>query len=296
MSMKQELRVFIFKVLPKSLMSRLFGYLARVPLPGWLLNSIIAWYSKKYGVLVSEMRRPALGFRTFNEFFTRKLKDKARDIDAGKGSVVSPVDARLDSFGDIRGDAVMQAKGIDYPLAGLVPSDTHREFLNGTFMTLYLSPGDYHRIHSPVDGEITGFFRIPGRLYTVQEFMVKGLRGLFALNERLITYVKTERGLVAVCKIGAMNVGRITASYENRVQTNTWIRTRREHLYDEHSRIRVSRGDELGIFNLGSTVILLFQEGMVRLDPLSAGDSVRMGQRIGVLADGKTRQKKRGKS
>jgi phosphatidylserine decarboxylase len=88
MAMKQELRVFIFKILPKSLMSRLFGYLARVPLPGWLLNALIAWYSKKFGVLTDEMRRPALGFRTFNEFFTRKLKDGARVIDAGKGSVV----------------------------------------------------------------------------------------------------------------------------------------------------------------------------------------------------------------
>lgn len=270
------------RILPKSLISRLFGYITRVPMPRAFLKKFIAWYSAKYGVNAAEYDEPARGFRTINEFFTRKLKEGARPIDPDPKSVVSPVDARVDQFGRINAGRLIQAKGIDYSLAELVPSDTHRRFLDGDFITLYLSPGDYHRIHSPVAGTIEGWFHVPGKLFTVAELMVQSLPDLFCVNERLISYVSTPSGMAAVIKVGATNVGRISLSYDT-VITNTTFRSRREMMYGEGKKKEIGRGGELGIFNLGSTVVVLFEKGMVRFDALVPGSKVRMGQRIAML-------------
>ncbi len=288
--MKTELLLFLFRILPKSLLSRLFGYMARIPVPGFLMRPLIGWYGRKFGVIAEEIIYPYGGFRTFNDFFTRKVKYGSHPVDRGVDAVVSPVDARIDQFGRIDNTTIIQAKGINYSLADLIPSKTYEEFIGGSFMTLYLSPGDYHRIHSPVDGEVVGFFAIPGKLYTVQEFMVARLKGLFALNERMITYIGTVHGLAAVCKVGAMNVGRIGLSYEKGRESNGFFRRSVEHFYGEGARMPVSRGDEIGVFNLGSTVILVFQKDMVRFDKFAAGGRIRMGQRIGTVSRKKSKR------
>ncbi|HQO01770.1 MAG TPA: archaetidylserine decarboxylase [Spirochaetota bacterium] len=282
--MANELLIFIFKIIPKSLLSRIFGYITRIPMPQFLLNPVIRLYSRKFGVRTEEILYPAGGFRTFNSFFTRKVKNGVHVIDSGRGSVVSPVDGRIDQFGTIEKTAMIQAKGISFSLEDLIPSATHLEFVDGSFMTLYLSPGDYHRIHSPVDGNVVGFFSLPGKLFTVQEFMVKGLTGLFTKNERMISYINTEYGLAGVCKVGAMNVGRIGVVYDEDYRSNRLIRCRKEHFFDDDSQMTMRRGDELGRFNLGSTIILLFQKDMVRFGSFRCGDTVRMGQKIGTLS------------
>ncbi|MCL1834315.1 MAG: archaetidylserine decarboxylase, partial [Leptospirales bacterium] len=256
-------KILIFKILPKGFISRIFGYIALIPLPQRLLNRVIAWYSDKYGVNLNEAEIPATGFKNLNMFFTRKLKSGARKIDSDEKSIVATTDSRVDEFGDINEDSILQAKGLAYSLHQLIPSKKSKKFINGKYITLYLSPGDYHRIHSPVSGEITGFFNIPGKLYTVQEFMVKGLKGLFAINERLITYIETDKGSVAVCKIGAINVGKISLSYDNSV-TNKFFRRKNEHIYTLDKRPQINRGDEIGAFNLGSTVIILFEKGVMK--------------------------------
>lgn len=277
-----KFKILAFRILPKGFISRVFGYTALIPVPQGLMKKIIAWYSVKYGVNLSEAEIPAEGFKNLNKFFTRTLKPGARKIDEDKRSVVATTDSRVDQYGDITDDSILQAKDVDYSLRELVPSIEAEKFINGKYITLYLSPGDYHRIHSPVSGKITGFFNIPGKLYTVQTFMVKGFKGLFAVNERLITYIDTDQGAVAVCKIGAINVGKISLSYDNSV-TNKFFRSKNEHIYDENRMPAVEKGDEIGIFNLGSTVIILFEKGMMEFDDLKEGQIVKMGEKIGTL-------------
>jgi len=275
-------RILIFKLLPKGFLSRIFGFISLIPLHQSFMNRIIAWYSDKYGVNLAEAETPAEGYKNLNMFFTRNLKTGSRKIDEDKLSVVASTDSRIDQYGDLSDDIILQAKGVDYSLRELIPSIEAEKFINGKYITLYLSPGDYHRIHSPVSGRINGFFNIPGKLYTVQEFMVKGLKGLFAINERLITYIDTPYGSAAVCKIGAINVGKISLSYDHSV-TNRFFRNKNEHIYEEDKKPEVQKGDEIGIFNLGSTVILLFEKGMMEFSDLKYGQKVRMGEKIGTL-------------
>jgi len=279
-----RVKILMFRILPKGFISWIFGYVSLIPLPQKLMNRVIAWYSGKYGVNLNEAEIPEKGFKNLNMFFTRELKDGARKIDADKKSIVATTDSRVDEFGDINEDSILQAKGVDYSLHEFIPSLEAKKFINGKYITLYLSPGDYHRIHSPVDGEITGFFNIPGKLYTVQEFMVKGFKGLFSVNERLITYIKTDKGAVAVCKIGAINVGKISLSYDYSV-TNKFFRRKNEHIYDTDKRLPVKKGDELGRFNLGSTVIILFEKGVAKeFSDLKKGEKVKVGEKIGTLS------------
>ena len=280
MNKNKTIIIFLFKILPKSLLSRLFGYLTRIPLPTKCMTKLTDWYIKKFEITMNGYEIPAGGFKNFDMFFTRSLKAGARKIDSSKGSIISPVDARVDQFGKITKYKIMQAKGISYSLKDLLPSDSAKLFENGNFAVLYLSPADYHRIHSPVNGKINGFFHIPGKLFTVQEFMVNGLPGLFSINERLISYIKTPKGSIAVCKIGAMNVGRITLSYAD-IITNKFRRSQKEVLFDKNSEIKVKAGEEIGMFHLGSTIVLLFEKGMASLDAIKKGDKVRLGQRIG---------------
>lgn len=275
-------KIVMFKIIPKGFISRIFGYTSLIPLPQILMKKIIAWYSVKYGVNLTEADIPPSGYKNFNSFFTRKLKPGSRIVDSDTKSVVATTDSRVDQYGNITDDVILQAKGVDYSLRELIPSIEAEKFINGKYITLYLSPGDYHRIHTPVSGNITGFFNIPGKLYTVQEYMVKGLKGLFAINERLITYIETENGSVAVCKIGAINVGKISLSYDLSV-TNRFFRNKNEKIYDEEKRPEVKKGDEIGIFNLGSTVIILFEQGMMEFSDLKEGQKVKMGEKIGTL-------------
>lgn len=277
-----NMKIMIHKMLPKGFISRVFGYISLIPLPQGLLKRIIAWYSVKYGVNLGEADIPEEGYRNLNKFFTRTLKPGSRKIDDDKRSVVATTDSRVDMYGDITDDSILQAKGVDYSLRELIPSIEAEKFIGGKFITLYLSPGDYHRIHSPLAGNITGFFNIPGKLFTVQEFMVKGLKGLFAINERLITYIDTADGSVAVCKIGAINVGKISLSYDHSV-TNKFFRSKNEKIYDEDKQPVIKKGDEIGIFNLGSTVIILFEKGMMEFLDLNYGQKVKMGEKIGNL-------------
>jgi phosphatidylserine decarboxylase len=281
--MKRPVLLFVFYILPKSLFSRIFGFFTRIPLGRPLLYAIINRYCIAYNVNVDEIEPVEDGFRNLDQFFIRRLKRGVHVVDPDVNAVVSPVDARIDQFGEITGTRIMQAKDIDYLVSDLVPASIHHSFLDGTFVTLYLSPSDYHRIHSPVDGVVTGVMHVPGRLFPVMEFAVNGIRGLFSINERLISYIKTGSGVCAVCKIGAMNVGRISVSYSDLVTNKSIFRRKREIVFPSEFRPHVRKGDEVGVFHLGSTVVLLFQKGMVQLDNLHVGQRIRVGEKIGKL-------------
>ncbi len=276
----QKLSQIIIGILPKSSISRIFGYIALIPLPLVFMNMLIKWYSKKFGVNLEEAIIPEKGFKNLNSFFTRKLKDGVLIIDKDEKSLVATTDSRIDEFGDITEDVMIQAKGLDYSLRDLIPSVMAESFIDGKFITLYLSPGDYHRIHSPVSGKITGFYNIPGKLYSVQESVVKSLKGLFVVNERLVTYIDTGKGMTAVCKIGALNVGKISIPYDN-VVTNKFLRKRNEVIYPDGKEPVIKKGEEVGVFNMGSTVIILFEKGMIDFKSFKRGEKVRVGQAIG---------------
>jgi phosphatidylserine decarboxylase len=176
---------------------------------------------------------------------------------------------------------MIQAKGIDYSLEDLLESSCYLpNFAEGKYIVIYLSPRDYHRIHSPHEGRIMGYSYTPGKLFSVNELSVRGLAGLFPKNERLTTYIETAgNGMVGLVKVGAVNVGRIRVNYDT-IHTNRWIRIASHRVYAEP--FPIGRGDELGRFEMGSTVILLFEKGRMEFDPpIAEGRAVRFGERIG---------------
>jgi phosphatidylserine decarboxylase len=257
--------------------SRLTGRLSDARLPPILVRAVIRAYSSFYGVDWSEVRDPVGSFRTFNAFFVRRLRNGARPVAQGPGVVVSPCDARLSAWGPVPEDGRLeQVKGMTYALEALLGSAEEAErFRGGVYATLYLSPGMYHRVHSPVDGRICAWRYLPGRLFPVNGLALPKVEGLFTRNERVAVTLQTEAfGLVAVVLVGATNVGRITLAFTDLV-TN---RRQPSSSNQPAAPIRIARGEDLGVFNLGSTVVLLVADGSLR--PFALGDHVRMGQAL----------------
>ena len=274
-ALARDLYLLMWTVLPKNLLSRLFGWLAFIRLPRFMMVPILSAYARAFEVNLDEAELELKDYPSLNKFFTRALRDGARVVDTAADAVVSPVDGAVSRFGPIEdGDGRMiQAKGIDYSVEDLLEGDDRYIplFLGGRFIVLYLSPRDYHRIHSPERGRILGYTYRPGTLFSVNAVAVQGLHGLFPKNERLTTYLQTEHGLVAVVKVGATNVGKISVTYDT-ISTNRWIRMPRHRTYRDEKTI--GRGEELGRFEMGSTVILLFEKDMCEM-------KVRFGQTLG---------------
>jgi phosphatidylserine decarboxylase len=276
-------RLFIgaMRLLPKNALSRLVGWLTGLALPGWLLAPAIRAFARRYRVDLSECAPPE-SFRTFGAFFARPLRPGLRPVAPGDEVVVSPVDAVVSEVGLTAGGRLLQAKGIDYSLAALLGDEAAaRRLEGGAFATLYLSPRDYHRIHFPLAGRLTGWRYLPGMLWPVNPASVRTVPGLFAVNERLVTLLETPLGLVAVVSVGATVVGRVRAAWDPAVPT-TNQRDARPLRSDYAAPIPVEKGGTLGAFEMGSTVILAFEPGRVRLDgALAPGRAVRVGQAIG---------------
>ena len=236
---------------------------------------------RRYGIDLAES--PELGtYGTFGEFFARPLRPGLRPIAPGSDVLVSPVDATVSEAGLSAGGRLVQAKGIDYPLAALVADEALAARLaGGAYATLYLSPRDYHRIHFPLGGRVLGWRYVPGRLWPVNPASVRTVAGLFAANERLVTVLETPLGRCALVAVGATVVGRVRALYDPAVPcTNLPGAGPRRHDYG--APLPVAKGQELGCFEMGSTVIVAFEPGRVRLDPrLAPGAAVRVGEAIG---------------
>ncbi len=274
--------ITVFRIIPTNLISRVLGYFVLLQLPKPILNFIIKCYCTRYSVNTDEILYPDKGFVNFDEFFTRKLKKGYHSIDSSEDSILSPVDGRIEQFGEVSRYAVIQAKGIQYRLDDFIPSETFKDFVDAYFITIYLSPADYHRVHSPVSGRLAGFYHIPGALFTVKKFMVEGIDSLYCKNERIISYIESNCGLVAVCKIGAMNVGKISLSYNNLV-TNRVYRRRKETFFSKSQQPGINKGEELGVFHLGSTVVVFFQKNSIEFDEIFVGRQVRVGQKIATI-------------
>ncbi len=266
-------------VLPKHLLSRLVGRLAESRTI-WLKNAFISWFAKKYQVDMSEAEIPELkDFACFNDFFTRALKADARPLD-DSCHIISPVDGEVSQIGAIASDAIMQAKGHDYSLSRLLGNDEMAaEYQNGAFATLYLSPKDYHRIHCPVDAQMTGMTYIPGDLFSVNHMTARTIPNLFARNERLVVYLETAQGPMAMVFVGATIVASIETVWAGIITPP--VGPAIHHWSYSEQAIHFKQGDELGRFKLGSTVIMVAPpEAIVWQESLATGSPLRMGQGI----------------
>jgi phosphatidylserine decarboxylase len=271
----------LMRIVPRSALSTAVGHATRARAPAALHQVAMKAFVRRYGVNLQEAERALEDYPTFAEFFTRRLKPDARPIEGGENVVVSPVDGTVSQIGYINGGECLQTKGVSYPVEKLLADpEGARRFVGGAYATLYLSPRDYHRIHAPLSGRITGYSYIPGELWPVNRASVRLQERLFCLNERLTTYLETRAGQVAVVKVGATCVARIRAAYDD-VITHTGGEAR-VHRY--RTPIPVAKGAELGVFEMGSTVILLFESDRARWDEgLREESVVRMGRRIGEL-------------
>ncbi|MBI3182905.1 MAG: phosphatidylserine decarboxylase [Myxococcales bacterium] len=278
--MRDQTLISLVQLLPRSALSTAAGAAARAPLPAGVHRLATRAFARAFGVDLGEAELPLEQYRTLAEFFTRRLRSGARPIDPDPRAVVSPVDGTVSEGGAIEAGECLQAKGIRYSLERLLDEpEEARAFDGGAFATLYLSPRDYHRIHAPVSGGIEGYTYIPGDIWPVSPRLVRSKEALFCLNERLATYFSTGLGRVALVAVGATCVGRIRAAYDEVVTRDGQIRARRRY----GSPLPINKGDELATFEMGSTVILLFQRGRVAWAPeLAKGAAVRVGRRIGA--------------
>jgi phosphatidylserine decarboxylase len=248
-----------------------------------LRSGLLSSFASIYGIDISEAEMPLSDYAGFDEFFTRRLRPDARPIDRSPGRVVSPADGTVVESGLATGGKLLQAKGVFFSLAELLADDDAAARLEGgPYLITYLSPKDYHRVHAPAGGKVVGWHHVPGSLFTVGAKSVEREPGLFVRNERFITLIDGEAGLVAVVMVAAVGVGHVTASYDPEVATHA-DRFRRAAV--RHRRydvpIAIARGDELGIFHLGSTTIVVFAPGRVVLDSFASGSGLKMGVGIG---------------
>lgn len=240
-----------------------------------------AAFAKLVGADPAEAEHPIDRYESVLDFFTRRLRPGARPVDPDPSALVSAVDGRILAEGPVGDGRLVQSKDRRYPLAALLEDEAEAaRMTGGAYVTVYLSPRDYHRIHAPADGRIESARVIPGALWPVNDMGTRFKRDLFVANRRVVTALDTERfGRVLVIMVGATNVGAIRATFDPELTRDFGAPRRRD--YDP--RPEVARGDELGIFELGSTVIVV-TEAPVRLIDRTPGDGVRMGQRLGTRA------------
>ena len=270
--------------LPQHAISRLTYQLTRIQ-TAWFKNAFIRRFAQHYQVNWSEAlyQRPE-DYRHFNEFFTRPLRDDARPIEGDGNTVISPADGHISQIGSIDRDAIFQAKGHAFSVADLLGGDTQRAelFRDGSFVTVYLSPRDYHRVHMPLNGKLRETIYIPGRLFSVAPHTTRTIPRLFARNERLVSIFDTDAGAMAMVLVGAINVAAIETVWSGLVTPPPRPGIEVEDC--QQSAIELERGAEMGRFNMGSTVILLFGKDQIRwLQGLQAGQALQMGQQLGSL-------------
>ena len=280
----------VLKRLPQGALSRGFGRLADAPIPPAMRPAVLGAFARAVGADPNEAELPLEAYPTLNRFFTRKLAAGARTWPSDPAVVASPVDGAVGQLGTVREGRLIQAKGRLYDVGQLLEDDAATaRYEGGAFITLYLSPKDYHRIHAPVGGEIRAARHVPGALLPVNAAAVSHMPELFARNERLMCHIDGPLGRTAVVAVGAYNVGRISAAFDPAWNAppgaSAWVTNRRglqsaARAYDPP--IPVKQGDEIMTFHLGSTVVLVFEPGRVHLLPsVRAGAPVRLGMPIG---------------
>jgi phosphatidylserine decarboxylase len=271
-------------LLPKQAITVLAGKFAGAR-AGRLTTAVIRAFVNHYGVDMNEAVEPDIrSYATFNDFFTRPLRGDARPI--SPADFVCPVDGAVSQCGGIRHDQIFQAKGHDYTTTALVGGDRElaANFIDGGFATLYLSPKDYHRIHMPCDGRLTRMIYVPGDLFSVNPLTARGVPNLFARNERVICVFEGEHGPFVLALVGATIVGSMATVWHGVVNPP---RTRevREWAYEGRQQVTLKRGEEMGRFLLGSTVVMLFTKDTIAFNRAWTPERlICMGETMGVKA------------
>jgi phosphatidylserine decarboxylase len=282
MNLKTLLTVLPQYVLPHHFLSGLMSKLTHCE-NTLFKNLFIKLIIRLYGVNMSEAKFQTLDhYPSFNHFFTRELKDGARPIAAAAHAIACPADGAVSQVGAIKEGRIFQAKGHDYTALELLGGDAERAgvFENGSFTTLYLSPKDYHRLHMPLTGTLKEMAHIPGRLFSVNNATVNAVPNLFARNERVVCIFDTEAGPMALILVGAIFVSSVETVWHG-VVTPPTIREPSFRQY-QNKAPKLQKGEEMGRFNMGSTIIVLFGKDKIAWDPaLAAGKSVKLGEQIG---------------
>ncbi len=285
MIMKNRLKVLAQYAIPKQAITALAGKLAHYQ-AGNTTTKFIHWFVKRYNVNMAEAANNDIAsYKTFNEFFTRPLREGARPI--AQADFICPVDGAISQFGRIEQDQIFQAKGHFYSTTALLGGDTSaaKRYENGEFACLYLSPKDYHRIHMPCNGNLEKMTYVPGDLFSVNPVTAQGVPGLFARNERVVCEFSSEQyGNFVMVLVGATIVGSMATVWHN-TKDGIINPPRSGHLqvwtYADQN-ITLKQGDEMGRFLLGSTVVMLFQKDMLQFNPAwQAAAPVKLGQVMG---------------
>jgi phosphatidylserine decarboxylase len=275
----EKLLGWLFTALPHHLISRIVFYLTRVKSP--LATPVIRWFIKTFKVDMSDAEIQIIEeYACFNDFFIRSLTPNARPVAAAENAVASPVDGTVSQCGDIMKGHLFQAKGHFYSVEELLGGDSlmAHMFEGGKFATIYLAPYNYHRIHMPIDGLLKKMIHVPGRLFSVAPWTVRQIQRLFARNERVVCLFSTETGPMAMILVGAINVAAIETVWHGLVTPPKGKKVS-EFDYD-HAERKFSKGQEMGRFNMGSTVILLTTD-KVKWNNLHPQQTLRMGEMIG---------------
>ena len=283
MGLIEKLLSGIQYLLPHHLLSRLVHAFMRIRLAP-VKNTQIALIGSMVGVEWAEAKIENISeFENFNAFFTRELANGMRPIDPDPLSFISPSDGRISECGRITNDRILQAKGHHYSIRSLLAKDSSSaEFINGFFHTIYLAPRDYHRVHMPIAGKLQRMIHVPGRLFSVAPYTVRQVPDLFARNERVVSLFETTHGPMAVVLVGAMLVSSMETVWSGVVTPPRG----RKIVHGDWSRrdINLKKGEEMGRFNMGSTVIVLLPPGAVSsIEPYESGDVMVMGQKLGRL-------------
>ncbi len=268
--------VFWQYITPKHLLSNIMFYFARLEIV-WLKNFLINKFIAKYKVNLSEAKLENItNYVSFNGFFTRELKNNVRPI--GKSNLVSPADGTLSQLGIITNGNIIAAKNKTYSVKQLLTTtDKAQYFIGGNFYTLYLSPKDYHRVHIPIDAKLLSMVYVPGNLFSVNETSINNIPALLARNERLICYFKSDIGEVAIILVGAIFVGSMEVAWQGRI-TPPYGKKIKTFNY-QNNNITLKKGEELGRFNMGSTVIVLLPKSANKtLDYSKIASNILMGE------------------
>ena len=282
-----SLNLILQYILPHQALSRLVYWATRwtfAPWKNWLIRTIV----RNYQVNMAEAAEPdPLAYQHFNAFFTRKLRADARHADPDPAAVLSPADGRVSQAGRIVDGRIFQAKGRDYSAVELLGGDevAAAPFRDGSFLTVYLSPRDYHRVHMPLAGTLRETLHVPGRIFSVAPFTVEAIPRIFARNERLVCHFDGEHGPFVLVMVGAILVSSVATVWDGLVIPPYAKAIRRKSFAGQH--ITLERFAEMARFNMGSTVIVLVPGGAA-LDALAPQQAVQVGQRVGTLSDAPT--------
>lgn len=270
-------------MIPHRLTSRLVSKLADSK-NKTLKNNLINLAIKKFGINIDEAESSNIDdYTTFNAFFTRKLKDGVRPLTEKTNIISSPADGILSEFGEIENKTLIQAKGKDFSLESLIANSSMTRFTN--FATVYLSPKDYHRVHMPIDGRLTKMVYIPGKLFSVNKTTASKIDSLFAKNERLVCYFDTKIGEVAVIFVGALLVAGIETTWHGKIAPNYYKNVQTWDYDSKQYNIEFKKGDTLGWFNFGSTIVTLFPENKVSFKFDQKDTPIQVNQDLALIVE-----------